>query len=198
MTVGVIERWRDSLLKIVRQNYKCSPLLLSYRLYKRISPLFAIANPSASASASASAISGFILLLLLVCLIVIVVFFFSFTISAFCHMALRSLNASAPQRSKKGYACTRKTRSMVSAPNDENVNLLGSPNSLLRAPARTVIPCKSATSPSPDVAPVPASDESAIAEIEYLLSENLSDLTDPEGNLHVSVSLSYFLFLFSL
>ena len=111
-------------------------------------------------------------------------------------MALRSLNASAPERNKKGSVCTRKTRSMVSAPNDENVNLLGSPNSLLVAPARSAIPCKSAASPSPDIAPVPASDESAIAEIEYLLSENLTDLTDPGANLHVSASLSLFLFLF--
>ncbi|KAI5078203.1 hypothetical protein GOP47_0005874 [Adiantum capillus-veneris] len=108
-------------------------------------------------------------------------------------MALRSINSTASSRERRigmkrgGRAAVP---SVASGTNDENVDLLGSPNCLLPPPSRTCrsspspvctdgLACRS--SPLPAEAGVPTGDASV--EVEYILSENLPHLDNPDDYL---------------
>eukprot|EP00250_Pteridium_aquilinum_P004740 c14940_g1_i1 orf=321-1352(-) len=108
-------------------------------------------------------------------------------------MALRSINATSISRERKtGMKKGGRTTMPPVAPgaNDENVDLLGSPNCLLPPPSRT---CRSSpspvcseapacrSSPSPACNEAPAGDASV--EVEYIPSEDLPDLAHAEDHL---------------
>lgn len=107
-------------------------------------------------------------------------------------MALRSINSIASARDRK--ASMKKGSRMplplvASGANDENVDLLGSPNCLLPPPSSRT--CRSSpacteppacrSSPSPACTEIPAADISV--EVEYILSENLPDLAHADDHL---------------